>query len=196
MATNESVNWWNSPSGKDFQTQLKNEIGKDKVENKDFLLFIFDKTGIATSVAKKWMEGGNPSIVNIENILLHCPKCNTFKTQDIVESLRVWKMQHNPKVIAKINNGVTRAVKHDPESDVMTVLKAIITKDQTASEEKWWVRVYDHEGKRFIYGDRTSFYDYGPKMINTQKFREKVIEKLGHNKFTIVFDANASEPKW
>ena len=104
MATTESVNWWNSPSGKDFQTQLKNEIGKDKVENKDFLLFIFDKTGIATSVAKKWMEGGNPSIVNIENILLHCPKCNTFKTQDIVESLRVWKMQHNPKVIAKINN--------------------------------------------------------------------------------------------
>ena len=178
------MSWWESSSGMKFREKVrigasiyyKRNLTGGKVSPQEILSFIFLTTGINPDVVEKWRHGGNPSIVNIEKILLECSTVRNI-LEEIINGLRYYK-----KMEKKGKPNPTETVK----------LKAIVG-EYNVDRQKYWVRCYN--GNTFIFGDCISKYAYAPKFINTPGFRRRVMEVLGHNNFEIEFDAVLSIPE-
>lgn len=167
--------WWNSNSGILFQQEIKRATEKHfKVIPCSFsssLIFIRTKIGINPNVIIKWKNGGNPSIINIDKILTACDSPISVRAT-IIDGLR--EIKNNKTSVSNI-----------------VELTAIIN-DYDEKTGKYWVRTY--RGDRFIHGDRVGIYDYASKIIHTPTYRQKVINKLGHNNFIINLNLELSRP--
>ena len=173
------MSWWLSPSGINFRKTVNTAAAKhfNRIPtSNEILTFIFEKTGINPSVVEKWRSGGNPSIINIQKILNTC-NITEADSLSIISGLRKYKAQKE---------------REKPAPTETVRLKAIIN-EFNEERQNYWLRVY--KGNKFVYGDCIGAYGYGHKLIATPVFRKNVAEKLGHNNFEIVFDAELSIPE-
>lgn len=180
--------WWESSSGLKFRRTLAQYIGSvlnkepNTISFDEVLDFVYVKTKINPNVIKKWKNGGNPSLKNIEKILDVCGIHITTKT-NLIDDIRNFKRpilasQHQPPINQK---------------NEFKNLTAIIN-EFNPDNQKYWVRVYD-ENNKFVYGDRVIKYNFVYHHIKTPAFRQQIINKLGHNNFNIYFNKELSIPE-
>ena len=174
--------WWNSIPGRAFRT-LANVTDENF---KSCQSFAFEKADLGTKVLAQWKKGENPSIASLEKYLNALNITDALKSK-ILNETRHFKASQHEKLRANASATITSG------NPPFTQLVAVINEYEVQRNE-YWIHVYN-EKNQFVYGETIRVYGYGPKLIQTPKFRDRTQNRIGHNNFDIKFDATHSIPE-
>lgn len=193
--------WFNSKAGHKWREIMVRASGQTKID--EVIAWIFLKTKINPRVIQEWMNGGNPSIKNL-NITLEAANASVTEIADIIDNTRDFKNNHrdsslnvnkfdvlvftlrnNPKLVDKLH------AQYCTDRNVPTELVLRVA-DFDIKTKKYIFRVYRKSDNKYICRERSSMYNYGKSLVNSNQFISQVAVQFGSKNFTLTYDKAGS----
>ena len=193
--------WFNSKAGHKWREIMVRASGQTKID--EVIAWIFLKTKINPRVIQEWMNGGNPSIKNL-NITLEAANASVTEIADIIDNTRDFKNNHrdsslnvnkfdvlvftlrnNPKLVDKLH------AQYCTDRNVPTELVLRVA-DFDIKTKKYIFRVYRKSDNKYICRERSSMYNYGKSLVNSNQFISQVAVQFGSKNFTLTYDEAGS----
>lgn len=193
--------WFNSKAGHKWREIMVRASGQTKID--EVIAWIFLKTKINPRVIQEWMNGGNPSIKNL-NITLEAANASVTEIADIIDNTRDFKNNHrdsslnvnkfdvlvftlrnNPKLVDELH------AQYCTDRNVPTELVLRVA-DFDIKTKKYIFRVYRKSDNKYICRERSSMYNYGKSLVNSNQFISQVAVQFGSKNFTLTYDEAGS----
>ena len=194
--------WFNSKAGHKWREIMVRASGQTKID--EVIAWIFLKTKINPNVIHNWMNGGNPSLKNL-NLTLQAANATVSEIADVIDNSRDYKnnrrdsqlnvdhfdklvdrLRYNPKLTEELYSRYCTV--HTTCKDELVLRVA----DFDVKAKKYIFRVYRKSDNKYICRERSSMYNYGKSLVNSQQFINEVATQYGNRNFTLSYDEEGS----